>query len=304
MTCADVRLLLPDLALGDLDAEPAAAVGAHLKDCAACRAEEAALGRTLGTLQAAPVAAPSAERRSAAVAAMARAHAERSEQLLTRRPRSWVPWATAAAFLLAVAGALSVRSPGVAFTVAQVTGQAQLLDRERGEWRPVLGGMPICVGDRVVTPKNGRLRLTVGAAELTLDQETSIEVMVPRRVTLDRGRLLAVAPPSGADSIVITDLSNNAVRVSGRVEISIRDVSHLVGGSLEGKGREPILPDAKTKVERSLTVRVESGEAALDGAREQRLRAGAGEEGLFEYGGKPKTVPMGERRIGSWAEDK
>ena len=94
MMCSDVRKLLPDLALGDLDAEPAAEIAAHLQGCAACRSESGAIARTLNVLRAAPSAAPSTERRSAAAAAMARAHAEQSERLLIRRPRSWAPWAT------------------------------------------------------------------------------------------------------------------------------------------------------------------------------------------------------------------
>src|SRR5438045_7475185 len=141
MMCSDVRKLLPDLALGDLDAGPAADIAAHLQGCAACRSESGAIARTLNVLRAAPTAAPSTERRSAAAAAMARAHAEQSERLLIRRPRSWAPWATAAAFLLAVAAALSVRGGGTAFTVAKVTGGAELLDRETGSWKIAVPGM-------------------------------------------------------------------------------------------------------------------------------------------------------------------
>src|SRR5262249_51221512 len=107
MICSDVRKLLPDLALGDLDAEPAAQLSAHVKGCDACRAESEALGRTVGALRAPKPVAPSTERRAAAVAAMARAHADLSERILTRRSMRWVPLAAAAAFLLAVVGALT-----------------------------------------------------------------------------------------------------------------------------------------------------------------------------------------------------
>src|SRR5262245_4440976 len=127
MTCTDVRKLLVERAMGDLDAEPSALVAAHLAGCDACRVEAGAYARTLGALRAAPALPPSTERRSAVVAAMARAHADQSELMLTRRPRRlWAPLATAAAFLLAVVGALSVRGTSTAFTVAQVTGRAEL----------------------------------------------------------------------------------------------------------------------------------------------------------------------------------
>src|SRR5258706_2677781 len=109
MTCNDVRKLLPDLALGDLDAEPAARVAGHLESCAACRAEGGALGRTATLLRAATPVASSTARRFAAAAAMTRAHAEQSGRSVARPPLAWKPWATAAAFLLVLAAALSVR---------------------------------------------------------------------------------------------------------------------------------------------------------------------------------------------------
>jgi putative zinc finger protein len=298
MTCADVRKLLPDLALGDLDAEPAAAVAAHLKECASCRAESGALGRTVGALRAAPPAAASTERRAAAVAAMARAHADLSQKLLTRRPHAWVPLAAAAAFLLAVAGALTVRGPGPVFTVA---GTARVLDRETGGWRTSIDGEKISVGDRVVTDLGGRARLAGGATEIVLDHDTWVEIVGPRRVSLDRGRLMA---SSQSNELVVTDIENNAVRVTGRVEITIREVRGQFGGSIESSGGDKRIPETKEKIEHSLVIRVASGEAALDGAREQRLRAKAGELGKFEAGGKPATEKMADPRVGSWLEDR
>lgn len=298
MTCADVRKLLPDLALGDVDAEPAAEVAAHLKECGPCRAESGALGRTVGALLAARPVAASTERRSAAVAAMARAHADLSERLLIRRPRAWAPLAAAAAFLLAVAGALTVRAPGAVFTLA---GQARILDRESGGWRTAHDGEKIAVGDRVVTDPGTRARLTGGATEIQLDQDTWLEIAAPRRVSLDRGRVMAA---SGTNELVVTDLENNAVRVTGRVEISVREVRTVVGGTRESKGGEKQIPEPREKIEHSLVIRVASGEAALDGAREQRLRARAGEEGKFDAGGKPVTEKMADPRVGSWLEDR
>ncbi|RPH52495.1 MAG: hypothetical protein EHM91_00210 [Planctomycetota bacterium] len=305
MTCTDVRKLLPDRALGDLDAEPAAEVAAHLKECDACRAEDGGFGRTLGLLRAAPAVVPSTERRSAAVAAMARAHADQSELLLARRPRrSWAPWATAAAFLLAVVGALTVRgTSSTAFTVAHVTGRAELRDLETGRWRPVTSGTAISVGDRLVTQRDCKVRLVAGAVELLMDQDSSLEIPVAHRVALDRGRILAVAPESGAETLEITDMGNNIVRVRGRAELSLRDVRSHVGGSMQKKGAPSVLPDPKVEVRRSLVVRVQTGEAALGGARKQVLYALAGEEGKFQFEGKPETAPLQEPGFGTWIED-
>lgn len=305
MTCTEVRKLLPDLALGDLDAEPAAGVAAHLKGCADCRAEDAGFGRTLGALRAARPVAASTERRSAAVAAMARTHADQAEKLLVRRPRpSWVPWATAAAFLLALAGALSLRGTATAFTVESVSGRAELRDRDSGLWRPVLGGSAVSVGDRLVTYEGCRVRLAAGSTEILLDQDTSIEVARPRRVGLDRGRILAFSSEAATEPLVVTDLSNNAVRVRGRVELAVRDVKGTVGGAWQEKGGRSVIPEMKDEIRRLLVVRVQSGEAALGGSRDQRLNARAGEEGKFQFDGKPETSVVTDPAIGTWAENR
>ena len=305
MTCTDVRKMLPDRALGDLDAEPAAEVAAHLRECADCRAADGAFGRTLGMLRAAPAASPSTERRAAAVAAMAKAHADRSEKLLTRRPRlPWMAVATAAAFLLAVLGALNLRGTSTAFTVAGVTGRAELRDLETGRWRPVAVGQQVAVGDRLVTQRDCKVRLVAGGVELLMDQDSSLEIPAAHRVALDRGRLMAVAPESGTGTLEITDLENNIVRVRGRAELSLRDVRAHVGGSIQKKGSPSVLPDPKVEVRRSLVVRVQSGEAALGGAREQRLYAQAGEEGKFQFGGKPETAVLQDAGVGTWVEDR
>jgi hypothetical protein len=302
MTCSEFRKLLPDFALGDLDAEPAAEVSAHLSACGACRAESGGLGRTLNVLRGARPAAPSTERRSAAVAAMARAHAERSERLLSRRPSSWAPWATAAAFLLALVGALSVRGGGTAFTVASVKGHAELRDPETGRWRPVLGGLRISVGDRVLTYGGCVVWLSAGGTELCLDQDTSVEVVAARRLTLDRGRLLVVAPVSGSGALVVGDTCNNFVTVTGRVELSLRTVSAGLAGFSETKEGKRDMPGPMRDTQESLVARVQSGEAALDGSFEQRLRASAGQEGKFNIGGQPTTNPLREAVIGEWTE--
>lgn len=59
MTCATVRGLLPALALGELEGEPAGVVAAHLAGCAGCAAEATAMraaDRLVGQATAAPAA--------------------------------------------------------------------------------------------------------------------------------------------------------------------------------------------------------------------------------------------------------
>ena len=302
MTCSDVRKALSGLALGDLDAEPAAEVHAHLKSCAECRSEEAAIGRTLGALRRAAPLARSTERRSAAVAAMLRAHGDQAEKLLVRRSFSWFPLAAAAVFLLVVVTTLNFRGGGTVFAVAKISGSADLLDRDAGVSRSVLEGTTISAGDRLVTQPGGRVRLVSGATELVLDEESSVDFIGPHRVMLDGGRVLVIAPAS--DVLVITDIANNAVRVSGRVELSLREVrGGRIGGSLEAEGQTPRMPEPISVFKKSLVARVEKGEIALDGQRDQRLRASAGQQGMFTYRGQPETAPIKDGQVGTWADE-
>src|SRR5581483_11912594 len=92
MTCAEFRKHLPERALGDLDVERSSAMSAHRGGCADCRAAEATLEKAVSLLKSVVPVAPSTGRRSAAVAAMARAQAERSESLARRPRRTWAPW--------------------------------------------------------------------------------------------------------------------------------------------------------------------------------------------------------------------
>jgi hypothetical protein len=300
MTCSDVRKVLAEAALGDLDAEPAARLAEHVSACAACRAEESALGRTLGLLRkAAPVAA-STERRAAAVAAMSRAHADQAERLLTRRPRAWIPWATAAAFLLVLAAALNLRGSGASYTVSRITGSANVLDREADFSHPVLGGMILAVGDRLVTNPGCKLRLLSGSVEICIDEDSSVDFVQDRRLMLDRGRLRVDVPPS--ELLVISDMANNSARVTGRVELSLRDVEGSVGSSDEVRGQMPKVSVPTVVKKKSLVAKVQSGDIALDGDRDQRLRASKGQEGTFTFGGKPETAPLQESGVGAWAD--
>jgi len=140
-----------------------------------------------------------------------------------------------------------------------------------------------------------------GAAEICLDENTSVDIVAPRRITLDAGRLLAVAPPS--DLLVITDTANNSVRVSGRVELSLRDVPAMVAGSLEDPKRGVrVVPEPTVETKKTLVAKVQYGEVALDGDRDQRLRASTGQEGKFSFSGQPQTAPLKDPGVGTWAD--
>jgi len=301
MTCTDIRKQLPELALGDLDAEPAAAIAAHLAACADCRVARQTIERTVGVLRSAAPASPSTLRRSAAVAAMARAHAERAETLLSRPRRTWVPWiAAAAAFLILVAGPL-FHTRSWSLQVASLKGRADLLDRSTGTWRPLAASEKVRVGDRLVTQSGAIVELVAGPHHVWIDQETSIDLVDVLALALDRGRLCVAVDGHVGESLRISDISNNVVRVpEGRVEVSLRDVQAMVGGSHESRERQPVLPAARTESSRRLVARVDRGLAELRGAQDQRLRAAAGQQGTFDFAGQPSTAGLPERAIAPW----
>jgi hypothetical protein len=301
MICADVRKLLPELALGDLDAEPAAEVGAHLTACDSCRAAQTALVRTVTLLKSPASLSPSTERRSAAVAAMARTHAEQAERLLVRPRRRWAPWVAAAAAFLVLVVAPQIRLRGGTMTVTSLSGRADRLDRSSGTWHPLTVGEKVSVGDRLVTQPNCIVELMAGPHHLWLDQETSIDLVDALSVALDRGRLCIRAEQSAPEPIRVSDTANNLVQVrSGRVEIGLREVQALVGGSHESRKGETLLPAARTQVSRRLTARVGEGVAELRGSQDQRLRATSSQTGTFDFGGQPSTgnAPEGAVALG------
>lgn len=303
MTCTDIRKLLPELALGDLDAEPAAAVAAHLAGCADCRVASDAIRRTVGLLRTAPPASPSTERRSAAVAAMARAHAEQAERLLaprTRRP--WLPWIAAAAAFLILVAAPQIRTRSWSMQVASLQGRADLLDRSTGTWRPLSASEKLRVGDRLVTQQGAVVQLAAGPHRLWLDQETSIDLVDILAVGLDRGRVCVTVGDGAGEPIRISDISNNVIRVpEGRVEIGLRDVQAMVGGSRESREGQAVLPAAKTETSRRLVARVDRGVAELRGTQDQRLRAVMGQSGTFDFSGQPSTSGLSGGAVAPWA---
>ncbi|HVR87638.1 MAG TPA: zf-HC2 domain-containing protein [Planctomycetota bacterium] len=301
MTCTDIRKHLPELGLGDLDAEPAAAIAAHLAICVDCRAAKERIGKTIGLLRSVPAAPPSTERRSAAVAAMARAHAERSEKLLVRPRRTWAPWIAAAAAFLILVSASQLRMRSWSLEVASLKGRADLLDRSSGTWRPLAAGEKVRVGERLVTQPGTVVDLVAGPHHVWLDQETSVELVDVLSLALDRGRLCVAVDPSAGESLRISDISNNVVRVpGGRVEVSLRDVQAMVAGSHESRQGQAVIPAPRTESSRRLVARVDRGVAELRGTQDQRLRAAAGQQGSFDFAGQPSTQGLADPAIAPW----
>jgi hypothetical protein len=302
MTCTDFRKRLPELALGDLDAEPAAGIAAHVAICGDCRAAKEKVGKAVGLLRSVPATPPSTERRSAAVAAMSRAHAEQSEKLLSRRRPTWAPWIAAAAAFLVLVAAPQLRTRSWSLEVASLKGRADLLDRSTGTWRPVVTAEKVRVGDRLVTQPGALVELVVGPHHIWLDQETSVDLVDVLALALDRGRLCVSVDPHPGEPLRISDISNNIVRVpEGRIEVSLRDVQAMVGGYFKSREGEALQPAVRTETSRRLTVRVDRGVAELCGTQDQRLRAAAGQQGGFDFGGQPSTGGLSEHTIAPWA---
>jgi hypothetical protein len=299
MTCSDARALLPGLALGDLDAEPARELEVHLRGCADCRSAQAGALRTVAALRAPAALPPSTERRAAAVAAMAKAQAGRAEAALVRPRRAWLPWTAAAAFLLALAAVLFRPSPGPDFRVDRVAGRADLYLRDRGVWRALEPGEAIRAGDRVVTQSATVVLLAVEGGAVHLDQNTSVEMSPGRRLTLDRGRLY-VELASGAAPLVVSDTANNSVTLrQGALEADLGEVRALVGGSQETKDGKSV-PPVREETARRLVARVTAGEVDLGGALDQRLRATAGQVGSFSAAGQPAAGALPSGDVASW----
>ncbi len=295
MQCPEIRKLLPGLALGDLDAEPAREAAAHLEGCAGCRAERSALDSALAALPSEPA---STERRQAAVSAMAKAHAERAEQLLSSPRRPWPGLAVAAAALLCASLTLFIlRQPGVAYTAAEVSGRVDLLRGSTGRWSALAPRDVVSTGDRVVTHGGASARFALASGHVTLEAETSVSILGGGRLSLDRGRLTAELEGGAREEVVVTDTANNAaVLKRGRIEAGTREVRGLVAAARQESGGASSLPEPRVDAAHRLSIRVLAGEADLTGSHDQRLRAEAGQEGTFDFGGRPATAPAGDRR--------
>ncbi len=291
MNCDEAVRRMSDLELGELEAGAARELELHRRGCGRCRVEHGRMARVLGSLRSLTPAAPSTERRLAAVAAMTR---EAGAPPAAPRSRL-VPLAAAAAFLLTLAGTLFLREPAEAFRAVSVEGRVDRFDRAAGEWKPLLASDVVRPGDRIVSQSGGRVRLEGAGGRLELEPETSLDVVGPRRITLDRGRLAATRSPEEGAGLRITDTANNFVELKeGSLLVSLRDVVALVAGSSERREGESRLPAARSQTVHRLSVRIVRGEADLGGSHDQRLRARAGQEGTFDFGGQPAAAPARE----------
>jgi len=285
MTCEDVRKAAVDLALGDLDAEPTADVRRHLESCAACRREAQSSARVVGLLRAAPAAAPSTERREAAVQAMAGAHGALAEAALVRPRRRWLG-AAAAGLAAAAAGAWALRPSAPEFRAAEVAGGADVYRAAKGRWAPLSAGDVVAAGDRVVVHRGSTARLETAGASVELDGETSMGLTRDGRVALERGRIRADV--RGGSMILLDTANCSATLRPGRFEAGLREVRGQVAGARETKEGGAARPAPRDVVSGRLFVRVAEGEADLGGSYQQRLRVVAGQEGSFDLGGQPE----------------
>jgi hypothetical protein len=287
MECSEVRALLSEAALGDLDAGPARQVADHMGGCEPCRAAQASTASTLAALRSVSEVAPSAQRRDAVVRAMSRVRGSGESR------RTWFRWVAASAvFVLAIGAVLAVRSErGFDFRVASVSGRVELLERSTGLWRAVSVGDVARPGDRLVTQIGGIARLDLGAGTLHVGPESSLDFVSGRRIVLDRGQ--ASVELHGMRDLVISDTANNTLTLrAGRVDVGLCEAkgSPMVGGSIEKKGEPSFIPAPHMEAARRLVARVMEGEADLDGSLRQRLHVIAGQEGKFNFGGQPSMV--------------
>jgi hypothetical protein len=306
MRCSKVRSLVAESVLGDLDAELERAVREHLEGCAECRGTEGALARTVKRLQAPAGLSPSHERRDLAVAAMLRAHADQTGRGAGAPRRAWLgSLSLAAVFFLSATTAVVLMRPGgaAAFPVVKVAGQADRCHRPAGVWQPLAAGEVIYTGDRVVTQGECIVQLDLGPGTVTLDQNTSVELVSGSRIALDRGRLLVELHGRLGEPFVVTDTANNSAFLrDGRMEVSLRGHSTLLAGYMRLKGDPEVLPESREQTVWRLAVRVEAGEAYLAGSHDQRLRAVTGQDGSFSPDGQPSTSATLPGSIKPWVD--
>ena len=275
--CDKIRPRLTELALGDLDAEPAREIRDHLALCAACRVEESAAARTLGLLKS--TVPPSTRRRVAVVRAMAEARPAAPSR------RAWV-FASAAAVLVASGSLVWIASsPSAGLRAAAVVGGADVFRLSAGRWTPLVPGDRLYPGDRVVAAGGGEVRLEGQGMSIVLESATTVGLAAGDRIALERGTLRVET--SGARPVKILDTMNNLVTVwVGLAAIRLRDVRVL--GTIETQGEDAPPPPREVTTQR-LSLKLAAGEADLDGSHGQRLRVTSGQEGGFEVDGRPFT---------------
>jgi Putative zinc-finger len=180
VTCDDVRTLLPEHAVGSLDAEQDAEVRRHLRGCAACRGEAAALEEGVGVFAATLVRPAPPELHDRVLTVLAEEWAE-GRPAGAGRPRTPLLAAAAVAAVLAA----------TAVAVVQ-TGRAEDLAADAAGYRTVLatlGGTGFRVGSLEPagsTPVEG----SVVAYESSHDQ-SFVVVFVRTPELAGEGRLVA-----------------------------------------------------------------------------------------------------------------
>jgi hypothetical protein len=316
MECSEALKLLPGAALGELDAEPARALAAHLESCEACRSAKTPLDAAAAALRAPSSLSGSTRRREAAASAMAAAYEEEVERRLFLRKRRLLPGRVAAAVLLAAAAAGAAflwgrpgAEPKVDLRVAEVRGRSDVFRAAEGKWCALAAGERVAAGDRVITQQDAGVRFEVSLprsgralGSLFVDADAAVARVDGSRLALDRGRLFLDFREAGPEPFVVSDTANNRVAVrQGRIEVGLREVRALVGGWKESQqDRGTRAAEARPDVARRLAARVESGRAELWGSHGQCLVAEAGQEGAFELGGKPETKESAPAAGPSW----
>jgi hypothetical protein len=140
VTCDEVREQLPEHLLGTLDPASDAAVGAHLRGCASCRADLAALGEGVSTFAAAAHDVdPPQELRDRVLGVLADEWAAAPAKPAARRP---APWAWRAAAVAALVAALAWGAVST-FRAAGLQDAADKYETLLG----VLGGEDVRVGE-------------------------------------------------------------------------------------------------------------------------------------------------------------
>jgi hypothetical protein len=184
VNCGEAKPKLAAVVLGDLEGPELDLVSAHLRDCAACRAEKAHLEGSLGAMKRLPAPEPRPTRRVRTVAAMVAA----TESAIEAPPRrSWARYGVAASLILAVtatwAGASGklawmMNTPEFALTVEDLKGEALIMRSQGSQWEPLAPRATVRLGDRVLT-NGGRawLRSTRGDLIVMAD---GAQVMVNR----------------------------------------------------------------------------------------------------------------------------
>ncbi len=240
MKCRKANELIPSRALGDLDVEEKRSLENHISGCPSCRAEADQASGVVAGLKSLPAIETAEGRRDRTVAAMAREHSDRVERILLeprKRLGGWRVAAIAAAVLLAVlaGGGIVIRDrldQSIDLRVAGVQGRVQVY--HDGGWEPLLPGMKLSAGTRVVTRRDSVAFFDVHSKRMTggrvvLNQRSSLSVGEGASLVLDRGEIHVSLPEGGLDILTV---GNETVSLSpGKCVVGLRETMVLVLGS-------------------------------------------------------------------------